>query len=45
MVSAAVQLAVSAWENPKTMRNRPAEASTAPAQSIRGRMAGRLVCM
>jgi hypothetical protein len=42
MVSAAVQPAVSAWENPKTMRNNPAEARTVPAQSIRGRAAGRL---
>ena len=45
MVRAAVQPAVSACENPKTMRNSPAEASTAPAQSIRGRLSGRLVRM
>jgi len=45
IVSTAVQPAVSAWEKPKTMRNRPAEASTVPGQSIRGREAGRLLRM
>ena len=43
MVRGAVQLAVSACEKPKTIRNSPAQASTAPIQSIRGRTAGRLV--
>ena len=45
MVSAAVQPASSACENPKTSANSPAEASTAPAQSIRGRTSGRLLRM
>src|SRR5207249_11915406 len=38
-VNAAVQPAVSACEN--TIANSPAHASTAPGQSIRGRLAGR----
>src|SRR6202020_399103 len=33
---------VSAWEKPKTMQNRPADASSVPAQSSRGRLAGLL---
>ena len=45
MVRAAVQLAVSACENPNTMRNSPDEASATPAQSIRGRLSGRLLRM
>ena len=45
MVSVAVQPAVSACEKPNTMQNRPDDASTAPAQSIRGRFAGVEVCM
>ncbi len=43
MVSAAVHPADSAWEQPKTIRNSPAQASTAPGQSIGGLTAGRLL--
>ncbi|HEY5016661.1 MAG TPA: hypothetical protein VII59_07770 [Streptosporangiaceae bacterium] len=43
MVPTAVQPAVSAWENPNTSRNSPADDSTVPGQSIGGRVAGRLV--
>jgi hypothetical protein len=43
IVSAAVHPAVSAWEKPKTMQNNPAPASTAPGQSIRGRVDERLL--
>ena len=45
IVSGAVHPAVSAWEKPKTMRNSPAQASTAPGQSIGGLVAGRLLRM
>ena len=44
-VSGAVQPPVSAWEKPKTMQNRPDDASSVPAQSSRGRLAGLLPCM
>ena len=42
MVSAADHPAVSAWAKPNTMRNTPRPPSTAPATSMRGRLAGRL---
>ncbi len=45
MVSGAAHPAVSAREKPNTIRNSPAEASTVPGQSSRGRVAGRLARM